>query len=54
MIHHLVGDIAKDILDEDGSHWSDFKTVLRRNKSGSNKKINKKKVKVHHNKRHSK
>jgi hypothetical protein len=54
MIHHLVGDIAKDILDEDGSHWSDFKTVPRRSKSGSNKKINKKKTKVRHNKRYSK
>lgn len=54
MIHHLVGDTAKDILDEDGSHWTDFKTVPRRNKSGSNKKINKKKMTVRHFKRLSK
>jgi hypothetical protein len=36
-IQHLVGDIAEDILGDDGSHWSDFKPTPRKTKSVSNK-----------------
>jgi hypothetical protein len=48
-IQHIIGDIANDILDDIGSHLTDFKPRSKKNKAGSRKKKKSKKL-VYHNK----
>jgi hypothetical protein len=38
-IKHLIGDTAEDILGIEETQWSDFKSFLRKSKSGSSKKV---------------
>lgn len=43
-LNHIIGDIATDVLDADGRHWTDFKAITRKKRSSSNKKPKKNKA----------